>query len=238
VSTLEPLSPPKQEVRDPIPLRPEDYVVDQARIFTPAQHAEIANRLTEFANRQGIHIYLVSAVYLHGEGARARAERLASPWLKDLSRYGGVLVYDQGAKGIAAFGMACAEDGSGRVVGPDLLKILTNVQISTSAKSGSNADRMIAGAESMMRGFMDLKPQMASVRWNSPQQWLLISLVVGGMLLCLLLLAVVKRIEKASDVKNREFHLFPEVQVSTRYGAPHGGGVVTNLEFGNSAPPA
>jgi hypothetical protein len=231
VVSLDPLKPVTIDISAEIPQKPYDYIVDDARVLTPTSREALTAKLMEMGKRHKVHIYVVTAIYITGMNARQRAEMLAQAWLQRPAQFGGVIVFDQGAKAEDAFGVAGSEDGSGALTRLDLLQILKNSLHATNSTKGSTSDKLVAGAESMLLRFRELKPNLDAIRWNSPRQWTLISLVVGAMALCLGLLAIIKRLEKARDEKNRERYLFPEIDVGIRYGAPHGGGIMSTLEF-------
>jgi hypothetical protein len=227
----EPQKEPIPEVRDSLPEKPQDYVVDDCNLFSLDQRAAFSNKSWELAKRQNVHLYLVTSYYMHGENAQQRAKRLANMWLRSGGLYGAVVFFDQSTRGRDAIGLACTEDGTGVLVEADLLRLLTNANAAARGSVGSSSQRMEAAYQSLAMGFQELKPRMEQGRRLPPKQWFLVGLVVGCMMLTLLLLWWAKRIERKNDLKRRAIYLFPEVTVQPRFGAYCGGGVMAQAHF-------
>ncbi len=228
---LDPMKGPTPQVRDALPVMPSSYVVDDATILTPELFSSISSKAIELAARQNVHIYVVTSIYVLGDTSQQRARRLADMWLKPKNRYGAIIVYDQGARGKDAIGLACADDGSGVLDQADLYRLLTNSHDAATGAVGSTGQRVDAAFRSLEMGFRELKPRLDRGRWASKQQLFLIGMIIASMLLTLLLLALVKWLEKRHEAKHRTTYLFPEVSVLPRFGAIHGGGVMAQADF-------
>jgi hypothetical protein len=232
VVTPQPMKPAVAEFKEAMPPAPQNGILDLAELFSTEQKQALAAKLRLFREQQGFQIYIAAYTFVYGEDSNQRAERLHSQWLK--GRPGAVVVYDKGGTGSSGvLGMACL-DGA--------LSAQMNLGIILSAKNVAEknpeavpSQRLQAAVEEIMAGYARVRPVIdESQRSQRMSQWKILAGVLGVMLLSLGILSFTQRYQKKLAVRDAESYLFPYAEISPRYGAPYGGGVVVQMHYGKS----
>ncbi|MBP7948518.1 MAG: TPM domain-containing protein [Verrucomicrobiales bacterium] len=231
VVTTDPLHSAAGEARDVIPAAPAGQLLDEAGLFQEAERGELEAKLRAFRD-EGFAVYAATFTFIYGEDANQRAIRLADKWIN--GRNGAVLVYNKSAgENAAPLGIACAQEGARPFSTEMLLEVAHRAAAAANAATEPR-EKVRSGTLALVTELQKLRPLLTESRWMlSATQLKIAGMVLGAMGASLLLLLLARRFQKASEQRTGEVLLFPEIEVAQRYGAPFGGGVVVQMEFGS-----
>lgn len=236
VFSLTPLKAAAAELKEEMPAAPADGILDKANVFTPAQRKVLAAELEAFRKKEQFRIYIVAYTFVYGEDSNQRAQRLGQLWLA--KEPGIVIVFDKGGKGDSpVIGMAWQQDEEILLPNTLMLGILKKAKAAADKEPVREPIKGLTAAVhafisdfDQVRVIIDAKRSEARAR-----QVKIVLCVLGAMFVSLMLLALVNKHQRNRERKKEEFYLFPEVEMTPRYGAPYGGGVVVQMHYG---PPA
>ena len=125
----------------PVPTPPQDRIVDNASVFSPAEAAGLAEQLRRDLEQlhleTGCQVYLVTVAEGEGNSAKKAAEKFAAEWMP-ATVPGAVLVFDRKSNG---FGVS-ATDAALAVIPAYLFALME--QTATSARFDGKEHGMVA----------------------------------------------------------------------------------------------
>jgi hypothetical protein len=234
VITPTPLKPAVGEMKEPMPEAPSDGILDIAEIFSTPQRQILSEKIAQVRKQHSFAVYVVTYTFVYGEDANQRAERFVSQWLPQ--QQGAILVYDKGGKGDAPIlGMAWRQNEARELPNSAIQQVMQLAKRAAEAHPANQAAlRVSAATEELLSGVDRTRALIESSRKITRMNQLkILGGVLGAMLLCLGVLSGAQRFSKRREQRASESYLFPEVEISPRYGAPYGGGVVVQMHHGN-----
>ena len=234
----DPLRAPSPSVYEEMPPAPKDGIIDNAEIFNPEQHKELAGKIDRFLKSDDFHIYVATYTFVYGEEARQRAWRLGRKWLE--GKQGAVVVFDKGGGGTSpAIGLIWQQDDQRSLQDRTIQGILEAAsEAANTSASKKPTEQVTAAVDEIMAGFGRVRPILeAGHQAARKRQYTILGGVLGAMFLSLAVLTVVRRFQTRAARRNGESYLFPHVEIAPRYDAPFGGGVVVQMHYANPNPP-
>jgi hypothetical protein len=209
------------------PSVPADGIHDDARALPDAARAEISRLIGAFRSATGCELYLATTSYLGGVNVRDHANMLGDAWLGE--RPGLLLAYDRGT---ASFSFAPSEALWHRYPVPALVEAFSDGGQTLKEQGKTLEARLLAASGMVMKRITRLEclRTAQSKVLSRKDGWLagaFLCLACAGAGLAAFYLARQRQKESAASVK----HHFPQVEVGTRLGAPHGGGVIADIEY-------
>lgn len=225
----------------PIPDKPDDHVLDQARLFVvePERRELMAAKVKEFSARSGYEVHVAFFDNLIGVDLREQADLLQDAWVGDGPGLVFVAVTDSGD-----WRLAWADTPDVMTEGGGPMPVLDRKDIAPQDKVGvvhalSNLPKMspgsIEGAERLVDtllanlevSFIEQEPK----RDQRLRFWVLgIGLLAGLILIAVITVTLLRRL----DAKARDILVLPDAPVGQRLGAPCGGGKVSVMTFQQS----
>ncbi|MDB6070860.1 MAG: hypothetical protein JWL81_2031, partial [Verrucomicrobiales bacterium] len=222
--------------RPPWP-KPKGFLVDEAEVLLePGAAADLAKKLSDFHQSTGLSLYVITVTFPPSGLTQPLADKLAAEWLPEAS--GGILVYDRSQPGTLSFAGTPHVD---RWMTPVQLKILHEGAQKAALATGEKPQLWLPAAASwLMEGYVreGLPILQEGQKWMPQSQRRILPWVLGGGVLCALLLYLIHRWQEGADRRRSTIFLFPEVYVPERLGAPQGGGTVAETSPGHAALPA
>ena len=212
-----------------LPGAPESRVLDQGRIFTDEEEAELSTELKAFSEKTGIDLYVAGYSFLLGETIDDRITRLVNAWDNDDDRETVVLLYTRSNESLAGAGS------------PSITQRLSTMKFNECINAGLVAAKEINGApngsdpDDAGRILAATTALTGAIEYELERQTFLDRLHRRGFLLwgavvigtiCIgsgLWLLILKHFENRRRVQ-RQFYYFPTLPVGERLGAPFGGG--------------
>jgi hypothetical protein len=208
---------------------PAEGFRDAARILSPELQQRLARELPGLRDRSGVHIYVETLTFLPvGVTLFDRAKALRQTWLAEVPG----LVFVQARTGATQPTIQ---------VSPALWELYTQGRLAAVLKDISlkvnQGPRDPAGqAETAIVALLDGLARLEKWRGSMLSWWerMDLRLAVPFAVFLVLSATIVRWISsrRASREKDRQnTFLFPDVQVAERLGAPHGGGVVAEINY-------
>lgn len=188
-----------------VPLRPENYLLDQGDIFPPDVEQRIVSTLQTAAHDYDVHIYVMTLPTLQVMPSRV-AEKLnellsatRTEWLK--GRVGAVIIFDDEA-GRAAIGDS---DEARKVFSPVALNMLLKDPKLQSKKKRSGPEKLASTVSLVVKGFTDLRTESnAAARKRSLVTGIFASIITAAIVAGGVVFALKRRAQKmAATNKHR-----------------------------------
>jgi len=211
---------------------PDTFLLDEARVFPEADAAALRARLDAWHRESGLRLYVVTVTYPPPSLNLPLAEKLALQWLPD--SLGGILVFDRSRPETLTFG---GTPQVGNWLSPVQLKSLHERALNSAlAASDQPGSRLIAAVDTLTTSYTreGLPLLQESRRWLPQAQRHILPYLMLGLAAGTVLLYLFKRWQERAERRRRTVFLFPEVFVSERLGAPHGGGVTAETPLPSS----
>jgi hypothetical protein len=209
------------------PPLPPDGIHDDGRVLPDAVRAEISRQIGEFRIATGCDFFLATTSYLGGTNVRDHANTLGDAWLGE--RPGLLLAYDRGA---ASFSFAPSEALWQRYPVPALVETFSDGGQTLREEGKPLEARLLAASGMVMKRITRLERLRTaqSKVLSRKDGWLAVAFLCvagAGVIFASVYLARQRKKEAAAAVQ----YFFPQVEVGTRLGAPHGGGVIAEIEY-------
>ncbi|MBK1828638.1 TPM domain-containing protein [Haloferula rosea] len=231
----------QQSFELPVPPRPANRVLDQARLFAvePERRQALEAKLAEFTGRTGYQVEVALFDNLIGVELPEQSEMIKDEWLGDAPGLVLVVVTDSGDWRIAWASTPDVVTESGTVpvldehdVAPqtrvevvNTLRALPRMETGSLDGVGRLVDALLSSLESSFTP--DERPRAQRLR-----VWVLgIGALAGVVLLALMAVTLSRR----GDAKRRDQWVFPDVPVGQRLGAAAGGGKISSRTFSQGA---
>jgi hypothetical protein len=221
-----------------VPPKPEDHLLDQARLFVvdDGRREAMSAALSEFSERTGYDVQVAFFDNLIGVDLPEQTDVLKDAWFHDGPGLILVVVTDSGEWqiGWASTPQVMTESGS-KVPVLDKRDVAPQEQIRVVQALGGlppMAPGSVEGAEELVKTLLaNLELSFQEVE-RPPGQRMRVWVLAIGLMAALLLVAVLTVTWiRRSDARARDQLLFPDVPVGRRLGAPHGGGKISVVDF-------
>ncbi len=235
--------PPPQEDTGEGVKPPEGFVVDNAGILEQEDKEALQSALARLSARSGIELYILIFPSLPHGTTRDYAGAAAGSWLKE--RTGAVMVVNAEAGAPDFLGVAGGVKNGG-VFSPESLAATETRAKAYAAelRSSSTPGKAVLGATVVLLN--DLAPPtpdpaVAMEKEVKPVRWIFRFLAMGaGVAVLWFGIQTIRQRPRKQQVHAGEPEpepvpppIFPPVTVGRRLGAPHGGGVVVGISFGD-----
>lgn len=211
-----------------VPPAPADGILDDARILSDANRQQLAEQIIALRETTGTLLLVETATFRPSDKPPAQILReLREAWLEGKS---GVVV-SMTREGADLPLVQISPDLWARYGEPQVAAMMRRAVAGTN-QAGPLEDKLLACVRSLLADLRTFEAQHASRRspWQQEDLWL--AGLFAGLLLvaALVIYLVVKRNRRLERLRN-EVHLLPEVVMSTRLGAPGGGGTVVERSY-------
>lgn len=205
-----------------VPVAPASMVQDETRLFDEGQRSRLSAQLLEVRERLGVRVFIAALTYASDEKAGDTASRLAAAWSEGGAAL--VLMHDRG-KGQSV--MAVSRGFWERYPTEEVVALNDSVA-GLLLRPDRPADQQISDA---VPAIIPRLGRMESHRLRSGprfglQEVRLGAALAGGLVLLLLLGMVFLGMARRREAARARKHVFPDVDVAIRLGAPLGGGSV------------
>ena len=210
-----------------LPPVPEKRILDPARVFTfePEVSGQLADMLHNALTVNEIDVYVAAYSFLLDEPVESRATRLAEHWITHPK--GLVIVYVRSGDQIS---YAASPEFKDFIPKNDLDELFLTAAMGV--KDLENPAQRIAVATEQFLQSIDERLHSAQETRSFLHRDILLLAAVA-----FILAAIIGKIAWhlfTVDRQPRKGRRFPSVTVGNRFGASHGGGVLTESSYGNS----
>ncbi len=219
-----------------LPPRPNDGILDEARLLSAAQRTAMAAEVQRLGRESDVELF-VAAYTLLNEGVQDRARRLRREWASGDRCI--VALYRRGEKNLT---FSVSDELTSIVPTAQLHEVYQKAAAAAAGREEPREQLVLA-----IQTFADEFTAVLKRREADANPFGLSKLaVVGGVFAVALLILGAgywtnERLTRKKAERDAR-SLFPEVVVGTRLGAPFGGGTVAEIEFrpapGQAPPPA
>ncbi len=210
---------------------PESFIFDDAILFQKADKDKLSHSLSETANKTGVSVYVAGYSFLEGEAARERATALCSRWLE--SKPGLVIVFTRGS---AQPAVTPSPELWQRYPTDEVVMLMQESARLLGDVFLSPEQRVIRATNLALEKLHTMEAARLARLHHYSTSDVRLAKMLGSMLLVLAAIfwfAFWKRRKRAATRGGPYY--FPDAVVSTRLGAPFGGGVTG--EAGPGQPP-
>ncbi len=201
---------------------PQSPVNDETRLFDETQIKDLNTRLEEVRAKLGVRFYIAAVTFAKDKSARDTAARLAKAWAQGDATL--VLAHDRG------------KEQSSVAVSPEFWQRYPADAVVQIADLGaeplrradlSSTEKMIAAVDAIIPRLTYLEAARRQRGTSLTRTEMRLGLAMGAGLVGLMAVgAIILAISRRREIVKAQVHLFPNVEVSSRLGAPYGGGVV------------
>lgn len=205
-----------------------ESVRDEARILPDDQRAALDEALRTFRKSTGCSLFVVTATYVSGKSIRDHAEELSNTWMPD--GLGMVLACDRSSSSHA---IVPTKAMWRTYPTPGLVEAFREAAAILQDDQQPLAERLTRSSKTLMKRISALDRQLrrqSQMLVPGRERWLglaFLGFLITGAMVAAVLIAIIRRRDAAKSVQ----HLFPVVEIAPRFGAPHGGGVIAEIQF-------
>lgn len=231
----------QQSFELPVPPRPANRVLDQARLFAvePERRQAMEAKLAEFSERTGYQVEVAFFDNLIGVDLPEQSEQLKDEWLGDSPGLVLVVVTDSGQWriGWASTPDVVTEGGAVPVLDEHDVAPQTRVELISTLRSLPRMETgSLDGAERLVDALLAaLEPSFTPDERTSGQRLRVWVLGIGALAGMVLLALMAVTLSRRGDAKRRDQWIFPDVPVGQRLGAAAGGGKISSRTFSPDA---
>ena len=204
-----------------LPPRPETFLLDDSRIFSEAQKAQLQDQLTAFHQKTGVELYVATFTFVQTSSIIDQVKLLADAWGTRAPTM--VLGYSRGEDACFVFPSA---DLWRKYPASEVVAVLGKTAEAYSAKTPADV-RLISSTETLIDNFLPMDAERVLRERPFPPENKPIALILGGIVAFLAIVAwiIANRVQASSRFQAEKYY-FPEVKVGTRLGATFGGGTL------------
>ncbi len=212
----------------PIPPAPADGIRDDARAMTIEGRKSVAAEMQKFEHRTGIALFVDTNTYLEGDQtAMDRSRALIAGWIGH--RPGLVFCLNRGARPVPL--IFFSKELSERYPEPDL-SLAAAETMESMARVSAPENRLPVGVRVMMNRLRALESANASRNRLFHRHDIEMMAGFGALLFVTGLIALlIIRFHHKEEAIEAVKHQFPDVEVSQRFSAPGGGGVIVEVSY-------
>jgi len=214
-----------------LPPAPVDGIRDDARVFPAGTRAALVQEMQAFTAETGLRLFIDTNTYLDGDSNPGdRARRLIKAWCGDAP--GAVICVDRASKPMYAIQLS-----------PALWQRTSELEMMPAIQAASEQigrlqlteEGLAGGARVFMQHLARLDKLATSRERLLGRPEVMLAAAFGGCLLAGGLIAwLLTRWLRRYETEQAVQHVFPDVDVGQRFGAPNGGGVVVEMSFKKS----
>ena len=201
---------------------PSSPVNDETRLFDEAQTRDLNTRLNEVHAKLGVRFYIAAVTFANDKSARDTAARLAKAWAKGEATL--VLAHDRGKEQSS---VAVSPEFWARYPADAVVQIADLAAGPLRRQDITAGDKLLDAVNAVVPRLTVLERARRQRVQSLTRSELRLGLAMSGTLTVLMVLgALVIGIYRRREISNAQTHFFPVVEVSSRLGAPYGGGVL------------
>lgn len=211
-----------------LPTVPADGIRDDARIFGDASRQQLIQEMKTFHEDTGVRLFIDTNTYLEAtDSTSERARGLLQSWGADGAAV--VVCIDRASQALPSI-----------VVSDAIWERSTTLEIMTAIRAAAEkmGSRPITESEAMegVTVLMQELKHIAMLARTRDQVFRRQDIIIAAAFGALLLLgsgiiAVVVKKLRSREATLAEQHLFPDIEVGQRFGAPNGGGVIVEINY-------